>query len=153
MAEEEETNIITPTVSLNVVNLHYLPRRDRLYQLIQLRDQLFSMKYVREFFPQVRFDVYNPTTLDGINFRAFQGEITAVLSNDKDELRTIIEFIVMNRLSGDFSGEILLDGVNNKRPYNRSYAFVPKVVIIIIILYVLMYSINNNLYVHVNYLL
>lgn len=123
----EETNAFTPTVSLNVVNLHYLPRRDRLYHLIQIRDKLFSMKYVREFFPQVKFDVYNPTILDGINFRAFQGEIAAVLSNDKDELRTIIEFIVMNRLSGDFSGEILLDGVSTKRPYNRSYAFVPKV--------------------------
>lgn len=124
---DDSPNLVAPSVSLNVVNLHYLPRRDRLYHLIQMRDQLFSMKYIREFFPQVKFDVYNPTILDGINFRAFQGEITAVLSNDKDELRTIIEFIVMNRLSGDFSGEILLDGVNTKRPYNRSYAFVPKV--------------------------
>ena len=117
----------TQVVSLNVVNLHYRPRRDRLYHLIQLRDQFFSWKYVREFFPQVKFDVYNPTELNGVSFRAFQGQITAILSNDKDELRTMIEFIVMNRLSGDFSGDILLDGVNAKNAYNRSYAFVPKV--------------------------
>jgi ABC-type uncharacterized transport system ATPase subunit len=92
-----------------------------------LRDTIFSSKYVKEFFPEISFDFYNPSELRNISFRAFQGQLTAILSPNPEELRTIIDFLVNNRTSGRFNGEILLHGVHDRQDYNDVFAFVPKV--------------------------
>ncbi len=114
-------------ISLNVVNLSYEPNRSLLYFLVKLRDYVFSSKYIKDIFPQIVFDYFNPVTLENVNFRCFQGQITAILSNDSEELRTIMEFLVNLRTNGIFDGEILIDGVDKKIHYNDAFAFVPKV--------------------------
>lgn len=115
------------TLSLNVINLSYKPRRNIIYTLIQIRDCVFSSPFLKELFPQAGFDVFNPAELYSVNFRAFPNQITAILSNSSEELRTVIDFLASSRYSGSFDGEILLDGVNNIKHYNDTFAFVPKV--------------------------
>ncbi len=114
-------------LSLNVNSLSYAPTHNFVYQLIKIRDYIFSLTIMKEFFPKAGFDVFNPSELIDVGFTAYSNQITAILSSSPEELRTILEFLTGNRLSGSFDGEIVVDGISNRFLYKDTFAYVPKV--------------------------
>ena len=64
--------------------------------------------------------------LENITFRARPGELTAVLSRELGERRTIMELIAGRRSYGEFDGDVFLHG-NIVDPSRPNLAYVSKV--------------------------
>eukprot|EP00602_Paraphysomonas_sp_CaronLab_P005049 CAMPEP_0185030590 /NCGR_PEP_ID=MMETSP1103-20130426/17564_1 /TAXON_ID=36769 /ORGANISM="Paraphysomonas bandaiensis, Strain Caron Lab Isolate" /LENGTH=1294 /DNA_ID=CAMNT_0027565783 /DNA_START=13 /DNA_END=3894 /DNA_ORIENTATION=- len=64
--------------------------------------------------------------LHDVSFVAPPSQVTAVLSSDPAERRTIMELICNRRNHGDFSGDVFLTGSGVKSNVDRSIAFVPR---------------------------
>jgi ABC-type polysaccharide/polyol phosphate transport system ATPase subunit len=114
--------------SLHVKNLKYVPSRNVFASLEnEIRQNMFQCcPSMLSALPQHKSNVIASPLYD-VSFTARAGEITAIMSNNPAERKTLIDLIVCRRYMGEFDGEIFLEGKFSSFVYLNNMAFVPRV--------------------------
>lgn len=119
------------STSLDVINLKYIPATDYYYEAKNFMITKFNIqKYFK------RNKVFNPTVkvgvLNGVTFRASAGKVHTILSNNPSEQRSLVDLIVGRRKTGEFLGDISLNGLQSSQSgkssdttYLQNVAFIP----------------------------
>lgn len=127
MASENSSH--RQSITLNVKNLTYIPAVDYLEEAKNraksLALTLNISKYVS--LPKTT-EKRSSTPLYNVSFQVGTGKVTAVLSDQYAERRTLLQLLVGIRKTGSFTGDIALTGPGLKGlKYARNVAYVPHV--------------------------
>lgn len=111
-------------VSLDVLELSYNPGRHYLRELEEFVQQS-TPSFLASTTPREK-DFGEAAYLAKVSFRAEQGQVTAIMSPDQAERRTLVDLLGERRKYGMFDGNILINGVRNGSTYGDNVAFVPR---------------------------
>lgn len=116
----------TRSVSLDISNLRYIPARGYVREVI---DHTVKLLRIKKLFPNMRELSNNPrvATLQNISFCVPTHRLTALIGTNLSEQKTLIDLISGRRNSGEYSGEIALNGLSEESFYSDKIAFAPSV--------------------------
>ena len=113
---------------LNVSNVSYEPllnlqkAEEDVHGFIAQYSSALSLLLPRVTSPE---SVHAP--LHNVSFQAHHGKITAILSNDISEQKSLIDIIINRRFAGSFDGDVHMIGVQSQSTFNENLAFVHRV--------------------------
>ena len=129
---ELESQPTTDVASINVSNLTYMPSKKffkKYLEYVRYELTLVNLAWLMPFYKgEHRKLQLMGAPLRNISFKAYSGELTAILG-DETERREIIELLTGRKKTGTYDGSISLSGLNAANSYYYDHVtFIQKVI-------------------------